>query len=77
MSDARDVVIRNVKVWNQDDTINFKNNTRDVLVENVESSGMGIGIGSLDPFETCQNITFRNIKSYHPIKGIYLKIHGN
>ena len=70
-----DIHIYESSVWNQDDTFCIKANgedTSNVLVENVQASGVGLSIGSIGK-NTVKNITFRNVNMHHSSKGIYIK----
>ena len=49
-----------------------KDNTQNVLVENMSASGLGLTIGSIGG-STVRNVTFRNVVMPNTFKGIYLK----
>lgn len=54
--------------------------TENVLIENVEASGLGLTVGSIKPTtnHACiKNITFRNAYMHHTFKGIYIKSASN
>jgi polygalacturonase len=82
---GRDIWIHDSKVWNQDDCFTIvplsstginSACTENVLVENVEASGLGLTVGSITPSEhhSCiKNITFRNAHMHKTWKGIYVK----
>ena len=82
---GRDIYIHDCEVWNQDDCFTIVPTsgsginaqcTENVLVENVEASGLGLTIGSIEPTtnHACiKNITFRNAHMRHTFKGIYIK----
>jgi len=69
-----DIYVHDSTVWNQDDSFCIKDGTQNVLVENVNASGLGLTIGSIA--SNVRNITFRNAYSFRPFKGIYLKFRG-
>ena len=63
----------------QDDTYAIKaqgEDTENVLIENCNSSGVGLTIGSIGG-KRVNNITFRNVMMHHPNKGIYVKFRGS
>ena len=80
-----DIHIHDCAVWNQDDCFTIvptssdgvnANCTENVLVENVNASGLGLTVGSIEPtlHHACiKNITFRNAYMHHTYKGIYVK----
>lgn len=68
------VWIHHCTVWNQDDCFDVKGGSN-MLIENIEASGVGLTIGSIGA-ETVSNITFRNAKMHHSLKGIYMKFRG-
>jgi polygalacturonase len=63
-----------IKQWNQDDSFCIKDNTENVLIENVEASGLGLTVGSIASH--VRNVTFRNAHMTNTVKGIYLKFRG-
>ena len=82
---GRDIHIHHSSVWNQDDSftivpsdgnrINSKC-TENVLVEDVNASGLGLTVGAIGPSRehACiRNITFRRATMRHTFKGIYVK----
>eukprot|EP00501_MAST-03F_sp_TOSAG23-6_P000403 GSMAST32.ASY1.ANO1.415.1 assembled CDS len=59
---GNDIWIHHCNVWNQDvlyDTFCVKDDTTNVVIENVNASGVGLTIGSIA--STVRNITFRNM----------------
>lgn len=82
---GKNIYIHDSEVWNQDDcfTIQPLDNTatnakctENVLVENVNASGLGLTVGAIHPSRghTCiRNITFRHARMHHTFKGIYIK----
>ena len=70
-----DIWIHDCTVWNQDDSFCVKDNTNNVVIENINASGLGLTIGSIA--SSVNNITFRNANMYHTYKGIYMKFRGN
>jgi hypothetical protein len=80
MDTCDNVWIHHCSVWNQDDCFDVKDNTRNVVIENVNASGFGLTIGSIGKVgdgptdtSTVRNITFRNAYMDHTAKGIYMK----
>jgi len=69
---GRNVHIHDVDIWVQDDCIAVKDGSRDMLIERVSCSGIGLVIGSIGS-SIVQNITFRDSVMPHTWKGIYLK----
>lgn len=69
---GKNVWIHDSSVWCQDDGIAVKDGSENMLFENMDVSGLGMTIGSIGG-STVRNITFRNIRSRSPYKGIYLK----
>jgi len=80
------MVFRNIKITNFDDAIvpkpshggkMFTDCTENILVEHCEVYfGVGMSIGSVPPNEltSCiKDVTFRDVKFHHPLKGIYIK----
>jgi len=61
-------------VFNQDDSFCVKDGTTNVVVENVDSSGLGLTIGSIA--SNVNNVTFRNIYMKNTVKGVYMKFRG-
>merc|ERR1712196_53678 len=50
--------------------------TENVLIEDVNASGLGLTVGSIEPtpHHACiKNITFRRAWMHHTFKGIYIK----
>lgn len=74
ISSSDGVWIHDCAVWNQDDCFDVKDNTRNVLIERVNASGVGLTIGSIA--STVRNVTFRDAHMHHTTKGIYLKFRG-
>ena len=82
---GRDIHIHDTSVWNQDDCFTIQpigrngfnaQCTENVLVENVEASGLGLTVGAIHPsrdHNCIRNITFRNGYMHHSFKGIYVK----
>ena len=74
-----DIHIHDCSVWNQDDTFCIKSDqdwpTSNVLIENVQASGVGLSIGSIGAHAVA-NITFRNVVMHHTSKGIYVKFNA-
>ena len=52
-----------------------KGDTSNVLIERVNSSGVGLTIGSIGG-SVVRNVTFRNVYMDHPSKGVYIKFNG-
>jgi len=71
--------IYNSSVWNQDYTFCIKATehepTANVLIENVQASGVGLSVGSISA-RTVENITFRNVHMHHTSKGVYIKFNA-
>ncbi|GMH60296.1 hypothetical protein TrRE_jg12934 [Triparma retinervis] len=86
---GRDIYIHDCKVWNQDDCFTIvpssgssinSDCTENVLIENVEASGLGLTVGSITPsaHHSCiRNITFRGALMHRTFKGIYIKSAAN
>ncbi len=72
---GRNIHIHDCTVWNQDDSFCVKDGTQDVLIENINASGVGLTIGSIA--SNVNNVTFRNAYMRHTYKGIYMKFRGN
>jgi polygalacturonase len=82
---GKDIHIHDCSVWNQDDCFTIvptssdginANCTENILVENVNASGLGLTVGSIEPTAShacIKNITFRNAYMHHTYKGIYVK----
>jgi hypothetical protein len=82
---GRDIHIHDCVVWNQDDCFTIQpldstaynsQCTENVLVENVEASGLGLTVGAVHPTRAhncVRNVTFRNATMHHTFKGIYVK----
>ena len=82
---GQNVWIHDVDIWNDDDCIAVKAQTRssfqsncskDMLFERITASGLGLSIGSIAPHvdHSCvDNITFRHVSMYKTWKGIYMK----
>ena len=77
--DGTNIHIHDSSVWNQDDTFCIKASTEtsNVLVENVEASGVGLSIGSIGGNANVRNVTFRNVKMHHTSKGVYIKFRAS
>lgn len=73
--------IHDCSVWNQDDTFcvkaDPKGHTSNVLIENVQASGVGLSIGSIGRDQSVRNVTFRNVTMHHTYKGIYIKFRAS
>lgn len=82
---GQNIYIHDSSVWNQDDCftiqpidstgINAKC-TENVLVENVNASGLGLTVGAIHPtrgHNCIRNVTFRNAWMHNTFKGIYIK----
>lgn len=72
---GRNVWIHDCNVWNQDDSFCVKDHSANVLIERVNSSGVGLTIGSIA--SDVNNITFRDAHMFHSTKGIYMKFRGS
>mmetsp|Transcript_12981 Transcript_12981/g.20812 ORF Transcript_12981/g.20812 Transcript_12981/m.20812 type:complete len:446 (-) Transcript_12981:138-1475(-) len=82
---GRDIHIHDCSVWNQDDCFTIQpmdsrglnaKCTENVLVENVNASGLGLTVGAIHPspgHNCVRNITFRHARMHHTFKGIYVK----
>jgi len=78
---GRDVWIHDCNIWNQDDCIAVKDEgqhwtTENMLFERINASGLGLAIGSICNAHV-RNITFRDIRMHHTVKGIYTKFRTN
>jgi hypothetical protein len=71
---GKNIWIHDCTVWNQDDSFCIKDGTSDVVIENINASGVGLTIGSIA--SNVNNITFRNAYMHHTVKGIYMKFRG-
>jgi len=74
LSGCNGVHIHDCSVWNQDDSFDVKDGTSNVLIERVESSGLGLTIGSISSHVS--NITFRDATMHKTVKGVYMKFRG-
>jgi len=83
---GKNIYIHDSQVWNQDDCFTIQpldsivgknaHCTENVLIENVEASGLGLTVGAVHPslgHNCVRNVTFRNARMHHTFKGIYLK----
>lgn len=82
---GRDIYIHHSSVWNQDDCFTIVPLSRDginadctenVLIEDVNASGLGLTVGSIGPntrHACIRNVTFRRGLMHHTYKGIYIK----
>ena len=73
--EGEDVHIHDCYIWTQDDCIAVKGNSKNMLFERINASGLGLTIGSIGS-ETVDNITFRNCYMHNTAKGIYVKFNG-
>ena len=71
---GNNIWIHDSTVWNQDDSFCVKDGTSNVVIENINASGIGLTIGSIA--SNVNNVTFRNANMYHTYKGIYMKFRG-
>ena len=69
---GEDVWIHDCNIWNQDDTIAVKDNSKNMLFERINASGIGLTIGSIGR-STVENITFRDCYMHNTFKGVYMK----
>jgi hypothetical protein len=69
---GHNVHIHDCDIWCQDDCVSVKDNSRDMLIERVTCSGVGLVIGSIGD-SVVRNITFRDSVMPNTFKGIYLK----
>jgi polygalacturonase len=79
---GRDIYIHDSSVWNQDDCFTIVPTdatginarcTENVLIEDVNASGLGLTVGSIEPtsHHACiKNVTFRRATMHHTYKGI-------
>ena len=82
---GKNIYIHDCTVWNQDDCFTIQpldakgynsKCTENILVENVNASGLGLTVGAIHPSKghNCiKNVTFRNAYMHHTYKGIYIK----
>ena len=82
---GRDIYIHHCSVWNQDDCFTIvpidrnginSNCTENVLIEDVNASGLGLTTGIVGPsaaHNCVRNVTFRRATMHHTFKGIYIK----
>jgi len=69
------VWVHDSDVWNQDDCFDVKSGTKNVVIERVNATGLGLTIGSIQG--EVKNVTFRNAYMHKPYKGIYMKFRGS
>ena len=81
---GRNIHIHDSEVWNQDDCFTIQpldgsrpggnaKCTENVLIENVNASGLGLTVGAVHPtrgHNCVRNVTFRNARMHHTFKGI-------
>eukprot|EP00913_Durusdinium_trenchii_P016077 g15111.t1 len=79
---GKDIHIHHCKVWNQDDCFTVQPRdrrginsecTENVLIEDVNASGLGLTIGGVMPtlYHNCvRNVTFRRAYMFHTFKGL-------
>jgi hypothetical protein len=72
LTNCQSIHILNSAIWVQDDAISIKDNCYDILVENVNVSGMGLAIGSIGHSKV-NHVIFRNCNIVESAKGIYIK----
>jgi len=82
---GRDIYIHHCVVWNQDDCFTIQpldsngfnaQCTENILVEDVNASGLGLTVGAVRPtvgHNCVRNVTFRRATMHHTFKGIYIK----
>ena len=70
---GRNIWIHHSRVWSQDDCFTVKGSSSNVLIEDVEASGLGLTIGSQGGNDKVTNLTFRNVYMDRTFKGIYMK----
>ena len=68
--------IHDCDIWNQDDTIAVKDDSRDMLFERITASGVGLTIGSIGSSRV-KNVTFRDCYMLNTLKGIYMKFRAD
>ena len=73
---GEDVHIHDCNIWTQDDCIAVKGNSKNMLFERINASGLGLTIGSIGS-QKVHNITFRNCYMHNTVKGIYLKFNSD
>ena len=73
---GRNVHIHDCDIWNQDDTIAVKDDSRDMLFERITASGVGLTIGSIGS-SLVKNVTFRDCYMPNTLKGIYMKFRAD
>ena len=73
---GRNVHIHDCDIWNQDDTIAVKDDSRDMLFERITASGVGLTIGSIGSSRV-KNVTFRDCYMPNTLKGIYMKFRAD
>lgn len=69
---GRNAYVHHCTVWNQDDCFCVKDNSENILFEEISASGLGLTIGSIGN-SNVRNVTFRNVYMPETYKGIYLK----
>ncbi|KAL1524215.1 hypothetical protein AB1Y20_019123 [Prymnesium parvum] len=86
---GRDIHIHHSTVWNQDDCFTVQpmgrlgtnaRCTENILIEDVNASGLGLTVGAVRPsvdHNCIRNVTFRRVKMHHTFKGIYMKSQYN
>jgi len=72
---GNNIWVHHCTVWNQDDCFDIKDSSSNVVVEDVEASGLGLTIGSIASH--VKNVTFRNAHMKATEKGIYMKFRGD
>mmetsp|Transcript_352 Transcript_352/g.945 ORF Transcript_352/g.945 Transcript_352/m.945 type:complete len:446 (-) Transcript_352:214-1551(-) len=70
---GNNIWIHHSKVWNQDDCVAVKGTSSNILIEDMEASGLGLTIGSEGTNDIVTNVTFRNVYMDRTFKGIYMK----
>ena len=73
--DTDGIYVHHSEVWNQDDCVCLKDNTKNAVVEHVSASGLGLTIGSIGDSYSL-NVTFRDCVMRDTVKGLYLKFRG-
>jgi galacturan 1,4-alpha-galacturonidase len=66
---ANNITFRRWNVTNGDDSISMKANSTNILIEDCD---FYMGLGD-NVFETIENVTARNIRSYNMRYGAYIK----
>eukprot|EP01125_Pyxidicula_operculata_P011036 TRINITY_DN360_c3_g1_i1.p1 TRINITY_DN360_c3_g1~~TRINITY_DN360_c3_g1_i1.p1 ORF type:complete len:425 (-),score=33.74 TRINITY_DN360_c3_g1_i1:140-1414(-) len=69
---GKNVWIHHCSVWNQDDCFCVKDDSENMLFEELSASGLGLTVGSIGG-SSVRNITFRNVYMPQTYKGIYMK----